>query len=77
MRRVQELRKQAGFDIADRIQLYVQGTPNLVAAIQEYKDYIQDETLAVQLSESEPPEDAATKDTWFDGQWAKFGITKA
>jgi isoleucyl-tRNA synthetase len=45
---VQNLRKQSGFDIADRIALEVQAhSPSLEAAVLRYKDYICKETLAL------------------------------
>ncbi len=46
VRRVQELRKTAGFDLADRIRLFVQASPGLGEAIWEQRDYITGETLA-------------------------------
>jgi isoleucyl-tRNA synthetase len=50
VRRVQELRKQAGFEIADRISLQIHATDRLAAAIHNHQDYIQGETLAVRLA---------------------------
>jgi isoleucyl-tRNA synthetase len=50
VRRVQELRKQAELDIADRIRLQVQATPRLATAIAAYQEYIKGETLAVELA---------------------------
>jgi isoleucyl-tRNA synthetase len=76
VRRVQDLRKQAELDIADRIRLYVTATPDLIAALQAHREYVMGETLAVDLVESEPPAEAATSEAWFDGQWVKFGIEK-
>jgi hypothetical protein len=49
VRRVQEFRKQADFDIADRIHLSINATPRLAEAIQAYREYIMGETLVVDL----------------------------
>jgi isoleucyl-tRNA synthetase len=76
VRRVQELRKQADFEIADRIQLYLSATPDLVEAIQAHREYILGETLTIELHLSEPPAESASTEAWFDGQWLKIGITK-
>jgi isoleucyl-tRNA synthetase len=76
VRRIQDLRKQAELDIADRIRLYVTATPDLIAALQAHREYVMGETLAIELNESEPPTEAATGEAWFDGQWVKFGIIK-
>jgi isoleucyl-tRNA synthetase len=56
VRHVQELRKQAGLEMEDRIALYL-GTeePRLREAIEEYRDYIAAETLTVRWLEA-PPE---------------------
>jgi isoleucyl-tRNA synthetase len=46
IRTVQEARKQAGLDVADRILLGVSGSPGVEAALAEYRDYLMSETLA-------------------------------
>jgi len=74
VRRVQELRKQAGLDIAERIRVYIQATPDLLFAIQDQRDYVMGEILAIELVEEEAPESAPQAEAWFDGQWMKVGI---
>jgi len=76
IRRVQELRKQADFEIADRIQIFLAATPDLVEAVQVHRDYILGETLTIELHLSEPPAESPSTEAWFDGQWMKIGITK-
>ncbi len=76
VRRVQDLRKQADFDIADRIKLYVQASPTLAAAIESQKDYIMGETLSIALNLEAPPHDASVSQAEFDGQQVAFGIVK-
>ncbi|RPI87038.1 MAG: isoleucine--tRNA ligase [Chloroflexi bacterium] len=81
VRRVQDLRKESGFDISDRIDLYLEGTSELEEAIKSFQDYIMRETLAVHLYFTTPPEPAlvkgeAARNVSFDGQEAAFGITK-
>ncbi len=44
--RVQNLRKDSGFDVVDRILVQVDTTPQIQAAIEENKGYICDEVLA-------------------------------
>jgi isoleucyl-tRNA synthetase len=50
VRRVQDFRKNAEFEIADRISLSYDATPNLAEAIESYREYIMGETLAVVLT---------------------------
>ncbi|MGQ9708060.1 MAG: isoleucine--tRNA ligase [bacterium] len=49
VRRVQNMRKSAGFAVTDRIVLYCNGTPRLIEAIKMFSDYIRQETLALQI----------------------------
>ena len=77
VRRVQDLRKQAGFDIADRIHLTVSATPGLAEAIQAHRDYIMGETLSLQLRFAEPPEGVDSATFEFDGERVRVGVIKA
>ncbi len=49
IRRVQNLRKSAGFEVTDRIVLSCQGSERLNQAIAMFKDYLKQETLAEEL----------------------------
>ncbi len=44
--KVQNMRKTSGFEIADRIKLYYQGDDEVLEALDSFKDYVKDETLA-------------------------------
>jgi isoleucyl-tRNA synthetase len=79
VRQVQELRKKAGFEIEDRIDLSL-GTESakLQAAILEHKAYICAETLAVLLLRQEPKGDDAYRiEVKVDGQLLIIAIRKA
>jgi isoleucyl-tRNA synthetase len=52
VRRLQDLRKSADLEIADRIKVVYQATPALVQAVKTFKDYIMSETLAIELLEA-------------------------
>jgi isoleucyl-tRNA synthetase len=77
VRRVQELRKQAALDIADRIHLFAAASPALAAAIRDHRESIMGETLAVDLTLETPPAGAITVETGFDGEPVKIGLKKA
>jgi isoleucyl-tRNA synthetase len=47
--KVQNLRKTAGFDVIDRIEMYYDTTPKLAEAISTYRDYITQEVLAIKI----------------------------
>ncbi|MGH7811712.1 MAG: DUF5915 domain-containing protein, partial [Candidatus Binatia bacterium] len=55
VRRVQDLRKSAGLDVADRIELFVEASAGLRSAIEAHEDYIRAETLAANLAFASPP----------------------
>jgi isoleucyl-tRNA synthetase len=46
VRAVQDARKQAGLDVADRIALFVEGDTAVTAALAEHREYLMNETLA-------------------------------
>ncbi len=51
VRRVQNLRRDADFDIDDNIELVYRASGQLAAALSDFADYIKTETLAVALTE--------------------------
>jgi len=59
VRRIQTLRKDAGFRIEDRIATYWQGGPTAQRVFAAWGDYIARETLSVSLLEAEPPAESA------------------
>jgi isoleucyl-tRNA synthetase len=77
VRRVQDLRKSADLDIADRINLSYTASPVLAKAVEEYRDYIMTETLAIQLQSGEGTEGAFSVEDEFDGESVTISIMKA
>jgi len=77
VRRVQDLRKTAKLEIADRIVLYYKATPGLSEAIKTFSDYIQTETLTVELIAGEIPTDSVPFDDEFDNEKVSLGLKKA
>ncbi|MEA3442082.1 MAG: isoleucine--tRNA ligase [Chloroflexota bacterium] len=58
VRRLQNMRRTANFDIADHIVTYYQAEGQVKQVIVDFGDYIKQETLSLQLLDSPPPEDA-------------------
>jgi hypothetical protein len=77
VRRIQDLRKSAGFDIADRVTTRYSATAVLADAIGKYQEYIRAETLSLELSPGDPPEGAAVATDSFDGETVTVGLVKA
>ena len=77
VRRLQDLRKTADLDVADRIRVFVTATPGLVAAIEANRDYVTSETLTVELSFSPPGAALTSISDEFDGEKVSVGLVKA
>ncbi len=59
VRKIQELRKQSGFAVEDRIRLFYDGDGVLAEALERWRDYIAAETLAVAVARGEAPDGAS------------------
>jgi len=51
--KIQNMRKEAGFEVMDRIEIEFKTTPRVKEAVQAFREYITKETLAQRLSFSE------------------------
>lgn len=51
--RIQNMRKDAGFDVTDRIKIFFNGSDKLVDAVISFQSYVSNETLAESLSKGE------------------------
>jgi isoleucyl-tRNA synthetase len=47
---IQNLRKEAGFKVEDRIRIFFRASPELTGVLQEYAQYLKKETLSQELS---------------------------
>jgi isoleucyl-tRNA synthetase len=76
VRRVQDLRKSADLDVADRIELFVEASAGLKSALETYKDYITAETLTSNLVFGSAPQGASRTEDGFDGEKVTVGLVK-
>ena len=76
VRRVQDLRKTAGLDIADRIRVRYTATPLLTESVAAFREYIMNETLALELEEGDPTESMAVVGDEFDGEQVTVGLER-
>ncbi len=51
--RVQNMRKDSGFDVTDKIKIDFNGSDKLVDAVYAFKDYVSNETLAEELNKKD------------------------
>ena len=75
IRRLQDLRKQAGLEIADRIAVQFHATPRLAEALSAHLETIAGEALASQLETAPDPTGQATADFSFEGETARVALS--
>ncbi len=77
VRRLQDLRKSAELDIADRIRVVFQASAGLEAAVAAFRPYIMGETLAVEMSAGTLDEGLPLVEDSFDGETFRATLQKA
>ena len=75
--RLQGLRREASFEIADRIVVWYEGGAAAVAAIEAHAEYVRTETLAVELQHAPAPADAQTAAEDVNGEPLRLGLRRA
>jgi len=75
--KVQTMRKDAGFEVTDRISLYYEADEELSAALAAYSDMISRTTLATSMQAGKAPEGAVSQQWDINGRKAELGIIKA
>jgi isoleucyl-tRNA synthetase len=76
VRRLQTMRRSAGFEIADHITTYYQGEDYLRQVMTDFADYIKQETLSEQLVEGVPEEGAFIQNYQLGGYKILLGIKR-
>jgi isoleucyl-tRNA synthetase len=74
--RVQNLRKSADFDVTDRIIVEYRATETLSRAVRAYGSWIRNETLALELEESEEPEGELTDSFTVGDEMLHVGVRR-
>ena len=59
VRHIQTLRKEADFQVDDRIELHIEANENVLAAVEAYREYLETETLAEILEKAADKYDAS------------------
>ena len=77
VRRVQDLRKSAGLDVADRIKVYYAATLKLDQAVRAFSAYVQAETLALELIAGAVPAGLPQVADNFEGEEVTVALERA
>jgi isoleucyl-tRNA synthetase len=76
VRRLQQMRKDAGFNIDDRISVYYVASNFMNDIFTNWSDYIRMETLALSLINAAPPQDAYQASHKIDGVDLILGVKR-
>lgn len=76
IRNIQEMRKDAGYHVADRIYVYISAPKPLEGVVTRYTDLIKRETLALEIQEGGDFEWDRETEMELDGTKVKLGLRK-
>ena len=76
VRRIQVMRRDAGFNIADRIVTYGLSDGPLSDALLAWSDYVKAETLSIDLVAGAPPSEAYSEEHRIDGMTITIGVQR-
>jgi hypothetical protein len=76
VRRIQNLRKEAGFDVADRIRLCYRASPGMEKAIRAFGDYIRQEVLATEMTAGGAEAGEVKKEFKISGETVGVALTR-
>ncbi len=76
VRRIQTMRKEAGFRIEDSITTWYQAATGLQPVFDTWGDYIKQETLSDRLVAQSPPKDAYVETHELDGETVTLGVRR-
>ena len=74
--KLQTMRKEAGFDVVDRISVTYRATETLAPVIEKNRDAIASAVLATALAEADAPEGAYAKEWSINGEKAALSVKK-
>ena len=75
--RIQNIRKDSGFEVTDKIRVEIEATELTIPAVESFGDYIASQTLAVEVKAVEAPAGDFVVDSDIDEAPIKIAVTKA
>ena len=74
--RIQNIRKESGFEVTDKISVEIEATDLTTPAVESFADYIAQQTLAVDVKAVATPNGAVVVDSDIDEAPLKIAVTK-
>ncbi len=75
--RIQNIRKESGFEVTDKIRVEIEAKESVVAAVEEYAAYIGQQTLALEVKCSAAPDGEKVVSSELDEEPLLIAVTKA
>ncbi len=75
--RIQNIRKDSGFEVTDKIRVEIEATELTIPAVESFGDYIASQTLAVDVKATAAPAGEFVIDSDIDEAPIKIAVTKA
>ncbi len=75
--RIQNIRKESGFEVTDKIRVEIEATELTTPAVESFAEYIAQQTLALEVKASATPQGDKVVDSDIDESPLKIAITKA
>ena len=75
--RIQNIRKESGFEVTDKIRVEIEANELTTAAVESFAEYIASQTLALDVKTSAQPVGEFVVDSDLDDEALKIAVTKA
>ncbi len=76
VRQIQNLRREAGFQVDDKITVYYQGDESISRSLAQFGDYVRQETLAREFVSQMPPAGVDATEKTLNGHPVVFGVVR-
>ena len=74
--RIQNIRKESGFEVTDKIRVEIEAKPAVEQALAGFSDYIATQTLAVEVKTAAAPAGTVVVDSDLDDEPLKIAVTR-
>ncbi|MBE5033892.1 isoleucine--tRNA ligase [Gallalistipes aquisgranensis] len=74
--RIQNIRKESGFEVTDRVKVVIEEKPLVKGAVADFADYIASQTLALEVRLAPAAEGAFVSGTEIDEEPIRIGVTR-
>ncbi|MCD7969991.1 MAG: isoleucine--tRNA ligase [Alistipes sp.] len=75
--RIQNIRKESGFEVTDKITVRLSDNPSVSPAVQQHRDYISSQVLATELALEADPAGDFISEADIDGVVIKIAVTRS